>query len=374
VLFLLTLAASQGAEEHFRAGLERGRRGDWPGAIESFTRVIELDPENAAAHCNRAIGRAKKKDFDGAIQDYTRALELRPLFVEALAQRGALFLLAGEAQKAAEDLSGAIRLDPRKGEPYALRAFVRLQAGDADGATRDAATAMALDRSLAPEASVVKAALHAATGREQAALDEADAALRAKPDLAYAQLIRAGIFLQRKDADRCAQAATAAIESGLRSGTIHRMRAAARRLKSDHAGAVEDLEQALLRMPPSAPLFLELALARSQKGDLEGAIAACGRAIELDPVLAAARVHRAILKFRKKDLQGAVADSTDAIRLDPKEADGYLARAYALGRTEGSAGRAARFGPRRRAGARPLRRASFPRNLFRLAGGVRKLD
>ena len=48
------------------------------GAIEDYTRVIELDPDHALAHLNRGKVRDGQGDHEGAIEDYTRALRLTP--------------------------------------------------------------------------------------------------------------------------------------------------------------------------------------------------------------------------------------------------------------------------------------------------------
>jgi len=50
--------------------------GDLDGAIEDFTRAIELDPENVGCYIRRGATKEAKGDSDGALGDYHRAMEL----------------------------------------------------------------------------------------------------------------------------------------------------------------------------------------------------------------------------------------------------------------------------------------------------------
>ena len=59
-------------------GMQRAATGDLSGAIEDFTKAIELEPENASLYVSRAIAYDMNSDYQLAIQDYERAIELKP--------------------------------------------------------------------------------------------------------------------------------------------------------------------------------------------------------------------------------------------------------------------------------------------------------
>jgi tetratricopeptide (TPR) repeat protein len=58
---------------------------DYNGAIEDFTKCIELIPVNffeysslAYSYSSRARAKSNLGDYEGAIRDYTKAIELEP--------------------------------------------------------------------------------------------------------------------------------------------------------------------------------------------------------------------------------------------------------------------------------------------------------
>ena len=93
------------AVNNFQEGLKKTERGDLDGAIEDFTRAIEIssrldraknvkgpyftssydgeaaavtvvDPFTAKAYVNRGVARFRKGDLEGAIEDYDRAVRI----------------------------------------------------------------------------------------------------------------------------------------------------------------------------------------------------------------------------------------------------------------------------------------------------------
>ena len=70
-----------------KAFLEQGEKNilasDYQGALDNFTKAIELDPKNARAYYNRGLEEDTLGDYQGAIDDFTKAIELDPKLAPA---------------------------------------------------------------------------------------------------------------------------------------------------------------------------------------------------------------------------------------------------------------------------------------------------
>ena len=65
-----TLAAS-----YIRMGNEKFEDGDKKGAIDDFSKSIEIEPNNHSTYYWRAMSKREMKDYSGAINDYSKAIE-----------------------------------------------------------------------------------------------------------------------------------------------------------------------------------------------------------------------------------------------------------------------------------------------------------
>ena len=123
-------------------------KNDPDATIASYTKAIELKPDDAAAYRGRGEAKYFKSDLDGAIADYTKAIELKP--DDAAAYRG-----RGEAKYSKSDLDGAItdynkaiQLNPNFGAAYYSRCWARRATHDEAGADGDDASAKRLGYEL----------------------------------------------------------------------------------------------------------------------------------------------------------------------------------------------------------------------------------
>lgn len=62
------------AEDYFNLGNKKTKIKDFDGAIDDFTKAIELDAENPIPYYNRGLAKSSKKNYDGAIADFTTAI------------------------------------------------------------------------------------------------------------------------------------------------------------------------------------------------------------------------------------------------------------------------------------------------------------
>src|SRR2546430_11288197 len=109
----------------FDRGLAHLRGGRYAQAQADFDETLGT---SAAALANRGVARARQGDLDGAIEDYTRALELAPEDAEILFNRGNAWVAKGEYQRAVADFMRAVEADP--GHAQALFRHAAVEVGD----------------------------------------------------------------------------------------------------------------------------------------------------------------------------------------------------------------------------------------------------
>jgi tetratricopeptide (TPR) repeat protein len=121
VLVALAACASPTA---FDRGLSHLRAGRSAQAQADFDEALGA---SAAALANRGVARARLGDLDGAIEDYTRALELAPEDADILFNRGNAWVAKAEYQRATADFARAIEADP--GRAQALFRYAAIELG-----------------------------------------------------------------------------------------------------------------------------------------------------------------------------------------------------------------------------------------------------
>ena len=85
---LITANANPLATQYFDQGVEKYDTGNYQGAIDDWSRAIEINPKNALAYYNRGLAKDDLQDYQGAIADYTKAIEINPDFASAYGSRG----------------------------------------------------------------------------------------------------------------------------------------------------------------------------------------------------------------------------------------------------------------------------------------------
>jgi tetratricopeptide (TPR) repeat protein len=96
-------------------------------AIDNFTKVIELNPDNARYYAARGKSKLKLKMFGAAVEDFKQALSIDPGLQEAYKNLGFCYTNVGNYSKAFENLNKAIALNSNDEDAYYFRglAFVK---------------------------------------------------------------------------------------------------------------------------------------------------------------------------------------------------------------------------------------------------------
>jgi tetratricopeptide (TPR) repeat protein len=121
---------------------------DYPQAIDSFNRAIEIDPGYAPAYHGRGLAYLDQGDRDRAIADFGEAIRLAPSDARARYHRGVAYSRAGDYDRALTDFGEAIGLNPGYAAAYMTRSWVYTKKGDDAQARADRQKAIELDPAL----------------------------------------------------------------------------------------------------------------------------------------------------------------------------------------------------------------------------------
>lgn len=247
-------------------GNKKHEDSDYSGAIEEFTKVIELSPNDGYGYKARGLSKLEKHDFRGAFEDFTSAIEFSPEDEDAYFYRGrwkSMFFnkdLSHDYIGAISDLTKAIELDPDFAEAYLERGKVKRFLDNNDGAIVDLTRAILLDPKL-------NQAFHTRG------------------------VIKAQAF-------------------------------------SDYQGAIADLNEAI-KLFPWYESYSARGFSKQSLMDYRGAIADYTNAIEKGGgIIDETYVARARAKVELKNYTGAVSDCTKQIEFLPKSAESYFVRGY----------------------------------------------
>lgn len=128
----------------FNKGKLQSQRRDFDGAIASFTKAIEFDPQKADAFLQRGIAFRMSGRLDQAIADFDKASELNQqltqnnrVVAQAYTNQGEILVMNFEIDRAITDFDKALKLFPEDLRPYFDRAEARLFLEDYKGALAD---------------------------------------------------------------------------------------------------------------------------------------------------------------------------------------------------------------------------------------------
>lgn len=129
-----TLAACQTSEEgiaeHFRAGQQALKDGEFVRATEEFNKVLAQDPTLLEAEVNLGLAYHSLSQYELAVRHLTRVLRQRPNLLGPNLIVGMDYLKLGAPVKAAPFLQQALKLDPSNREARRALASSYLGQGD----------------------------------------------------------------------------------------------------------------------------------------------------------------------------------------------------------------------------------------------------
>jgi len=176
-------AASQ--KELFDKGVRLFKQDLYQQAIDEFSKLIELAPDNADAYKNRGVSYMKQEKFDLAIKDFEKAKELFPELKGLYSNLGVAWYYKKEYEKAIENYDIEIEMAPENYVAYFNRSLCLAELGKNKQALDDLKQTL----KLKPDfywAICYKADLLAQVKEYARAIETYEEAIRQDPDNTYA--------------------------------------------------------------------------------------------------------------------------------------------------------------------------------------------
>lgn len=261
------------------------------GASDGEGKPLDLtdrstEPSDAEGFSRRGAASASIRQFDAAIADFDRAIALVPNQARYLRQRAAARLANRQPLLAAADLDKALTIDPSDVDARQMRAAWRLAAHDPNGAREDLG---ALDKELPPSSGQRLQLAAMADGAElpELALVNYDAWLKAHPQDAErptALNMRCWVRAElNRELNRALDDCNAALRARPSSAAYLDSRALVRLRQGDLARALADYDAALRLQPRNAWTLYMRGVVKRRSGDASGAEADRRAALALAP-------------------------------------------------------------------------------------------
>ena len=169
----------------FDNGVHLFKQGHYQEAIDTFSKLIEMAPDNADAYKNRGVSYMKQGKFDLAIKDFEKAKELFPELRGLYSNLGVAWYYKKEYEKAIENYDIEIQMAPENHIAYFNRALCLAELGKDKQALDDLSHTL----ELKPDfywAICYKADLFARKGEDTRAVETYEEAIRQDSKNTYA--------------------------------------------------------------------------------------------------------------------------------------------------------------------------------------------
>jgi tetratricopeptide (TPR) repeat protein len=248
------------ADRYFTLGLAQSEQ-DLEGAIQTFRKLLELDPRHGLGRYNLALVLRRADRLPDALAELERALAIEPR-AETHYTMGIIYWHQGVLDRATTALRAAVAADPRYVDAHYALGSVLKATGDWTSAAASLRRAIALRPDL-PAAHYTLGLVSQHSGDEAGARRQFDEAerLRRKAELEHEALVWTSVGIQKAGA-------------------------------GDLQGALDSFRRATATFEPYAPAHYQMGLLLDRLGQPAASRSAFERARQLNPSLVSPRNTR----------------------------------------------------------------------------------
>ena len=289
---IAALAKPNDFEAYFLRGIAKYSLNDFTGAVDDFTRTLEIHPLYVRAYHYRGVANDRLSNYADAMNDFKRAISLDPFSEDLHLASGSTLMHLKDYQNAVAEFDTALIINPENANAYISRGIAKRYLEDLDGALADMNSAVYYDF-FNIEAVVRRGMIQLEREEYQAAMDDFNSALRMDGDNPLIYFHRAIAYLNLGD-------------------TI---------------AALNDYERVNILDQRNALTYFNRAIIYSMMEDYDVALALYNKVIEINPDNIYGYFNRGILFYKMKQWDNAEDDFSKVIELFPDFIDAWMNRA-----------------------------------------------
>ncbi|UCB46227.1 MAG: tetratricopeptide repeat protein [Spirochaetota bacterium] len=251
-------------------GVDHLDRGEFDDAIQAFSRVIALTPDDSDAYYNRGLTYYYKGDYDRAVSDYTKVIEINPLDADAFINRGLIYYYRGDYDKAIDDYSNTIEINPGYSDAYFNRGLAYSEKGEYEKAIYEYTKVIEIDPNDS-EAYNNRGLIHYNREEYEKAISDFSKALSIDSMYANAFNNRGIVYYDTGNYGRAIDDYTKAIEIESGNSDVYYNRGLAYYDEGEYDRAIADYTKAIEINPNDTEIYYNLGLAYDKKSKSEKA-------------------------------------------------------------------------------------------------------
>lgn len=348
-------------QESFDKGLEKAKQKDYAGAVEEFTKALQVNSEFVEAYYQRGLAYYDLGHIPQAVFDYDEVLKRDSYNVDVYYCRALARLALKNLPGALKDVDKTIELNSYKAGAYNLRGVVERKLGNIESAIANfkkaaqlyleqkdadnAKSCMEKVKQLQPrkqevfvEKSVSQTARlitekdyftalleKAEKGDTREAMEDLNWVLRADSQDGKAYCCRGVVYCKQGKYREAIADFNAALQLNFEDAAVYRNRGKARLQMGDNQGAITDFNQALKIQPEDDLIYVARGNAYQAIGHYLGAIEDYNQALEFNSISATAFYNRGLCNIRMEEIPQAITDLQNAasIYCEKEDWDNY---------------------------------------------------
>ncbi|ELK11308.1 Tetratricopeptide repeat protein 6 [Pteropus alecto] len=304
---------------------------NWNAAIQDFTALLNVDPQNSQARTVTFayinIGLIYLRHLDNYIEatwHFSEAIRLDPLYIRSYICRAEIYHKLHELKKAVRELSYAIHLQPDGIQLYIIRGQYLLMMKCYDLAKFTIYQVAEMNKGHIELSPIQQALIYSFCENHDKAIQVLDGIILNRPEITtYTLLAKSQMKAKRSKAFDCFTKAVKA-NPDLAEGFYQRGLC---KVKLRKDSSILDFNRAITLDPKYYEAYLSRVAFYGLKGRYSKAILNCNEAIRIYPQSVRAYIYRGVLKYYNKTYKLAITDLTTAINMDKNSYVAFYNRA-----------------------------------------------